>query len=129
TFDELPAHERGWDVNIGSPAHEALRHDADHRADRIVQRRPPSKYVAVAAELALPETVTEYHNRLCAGSGIVGRRRSADERRDAHDLKCIEGAVVSTEPLGIAVTGPQHVGDRGRDDAVEYGAALGDFQE
>ena len=128
-FDDPAALERDRHVDVRAAPHEALRHDADHGAHGVVQPKLAAEHVRVAAELALPESIAQHHDRLRAGARIVGRRRPPDERRHAHHVERVERAVVAAQPLRIAVAGPQHVADGRGDDPLEDGVSLGDLDE
>ena len=57
------------------------------------------------------------------------RRRTPEERRNAHHVERVERTVIAAEPLRIAVAGPQHVADRGGNHPSEDRAAFSDVEE
>ena len=72
-FDDPSALERDRHVDVRAAPHESLRHDADHRADGVVEPQLAAEHIRIAAELTLPEAVAEHDDRLGASARIVGR--------------------------------------------------------
>src|SRR5207247_389113 len=60
-------------------------------------------------------------------------RRPSDQRRDAHYVERIAGAVIATQPLGVAFAdpfrNPCYVADGRCDDAFEDSVARADLQQ
>ena len=124
--------EDDGDINVGAAPHESLGHDADHRAAGVVQLQLATQHVRVAGKLALPEPIAEDDHRRCARPGVFGGRRPAEQRRHAHHVERIEGAVVAAQPLRVALADPEHVADRRRDDtgcSAEDRVPLGELDE
>ncbi len=59
-------------VDVRAAPHEALRHHADDRPDRVVEPQLPADDRRVAAELPLPEAIAEHDDRLGARRAVVG---------------------------------------------------------
>src|SRR6185437_6755068 len=95
--------ERDRNVDIRAAPHEALRHDADHRAHDVVEAHLVAEDVRIPAELPLPETVSKDYDRRRARTRIVRVGRAADERRHAHDVERVERAMVAAQPLRISL--------------------------
>src|SRR6187551_3444586 len=128
-LDNRAALKRNGQVDVGAAPHEALRHHADYGAHRVVQPQPAPEHIGIAAELALPEAVAEHDHRFGAGAPVVAAHRPADECRDPHYLEGIERAVISAQAPWLSITGPDHVADRGGNDAFEDAVAPGDLHE
>ena len=72
--------------------------------------------------------IAQNDHRLRAGRASA-TSASGPGAADAHHVERVERSVVPAEPLWIALAGPYHVADRGRDHAPEHRAAFCDFQE
>ena len=72
-------------------------------------------HAGVAAELLLPELIAEDGHRLRAFHRIRRHGGAADQRRHAHHVEGIHGAVIAAQALRIAVAGPDDVGPGGSD--------------
>src|SRR5439155_13723537 len=105
------------------------RHHADDGANAVVETKPAPDHAEVAPELALPKPVAQHDDRFGAWLRIVRVRCAAYQRSHPHDIERIERAMVSTQPLWIALAGPQHVADGGSDGALENRVALGDLEK
>jgi hypothetical protein len=128
-LDDCASREHDRQIDVRPPPHEPLRHHADYGADLPVQCQLPPDDARIAAELALPEAITEHHDRRRVRPAILRRVRSAHERRYAHDLERVWGSIVPAQPLRVAISGPEDVADRGRDHAVENRAPLRNLEE
>ena len=115
-----PALEGDRQVDVGAAPHEALRHDADHRAHRCRSDAAGGRARSGRRRTAAARTDSRARRpapRPARRPRRVGVRPM--QRRHAHDVEGVERAVIAAQPLRIAVAGPQHVADRRGDHAVE----------
>src|SRR5262249_398507 len=128
-LDHAPALEGDRKVDVGAPPHKPLWHDSDHRADLVVQSKLPSDDVRIAAELSLPETISEHDHGSRLGSAVIRHGRPSNQRRHAHHLKGVKRAVIPSQSLRLSTLSPQDVADSGCDHPFKNSVPLSDLQK
>src|SRR4051794_26978330 len=96
-------------VDIGAAPHESRGHYADDGAEFLIDAQRAANYAGVAAELALPELVAEERDRLGARHGVGCGGRTSDERRHAHYVEGVHGAMIASQALRLALAAPRDV--------------------
>src|SRR5580658_2241226 len=92
-------------IDVRAAPHEARRHDADDRSRLSVELQMPAENPSVAAKLLLPEFIAQHGHWLSAVDRVRCDGGAADQRRDAHHVERIHGAVIPAQALRIAVAG------------------------
>src|SRR3954452_4831519 len=98
-LNDVSALEVRRDVDVSATPHEAFGHDSNHRPGRVVQAELTPEDSGDITELPLPEPVPQHHHRFGAWMRVRRCWRTADERRNAHDVEGVERAVVPAKPL------------------------------
>ena len=79
-------------------------HDPDHREATAIKGQRLIEYVRVAAESALPQPVTQDHNRICAWFVFVVGEDAASRSVHSHARKHISRDLRTDEALGLAIS-------------------------
>ncbi len=129
SLHSLPPVKDVGQVNVGATPHKARRHHPDHRAKFVVEPQFAADCIGISTELPLPELVSEHRHRLGAGRRVLGRSGPAGQRRHAHHLERVHGAVIAAQALRFALSRPSDIRPGGRDHTFEDSVSLGDVQK
>src|SRR5215471_15759889 len=129
SFLNLAATEYKRQVDVRSAPHEARRHHSNYGANLVVQVKLAPNHGGIAAEFALPEFITKHRYRFRSGHAVGHLRRPSDQGEHSHDVERVHGAMIASQALRVAGTGPHHVADGGCDHTFERGVALRQIEE
>src|SRR5580658_8994704 len=103
---------------------EIRRHDADNGVAIFVQPNPAAYDIAIATELALPESIADHCGFAETGDRILGSVHSPQGRIDAKDLEVIEAGAEHLDAVRM-IAPAQGVADRPDGaDALESAGAI-----
>ncbi len=76
-FDGLSRVKDVGEIDVRAAPHEPRRHDPDHGADLVVEPEFAAEHAGIAAELPLPEPVSQHRHRRRSFGGVGGQGHAA----------------------------------------------------